>query len=262
MKRLVWIDANGVRAFGCAGCRWTYRVKEFTPGSSETELSEDFRGHDCDNPRFKFENDRSSTLPGTDDLISPSVNGDQLMRDLCGLTGTVLAEIEALSASAPSNGDLAAIKAELDSVRSLLWLHKQASPAAAKDGPQIASTTDQKRRWRRYDFQVPVTLTTRNGNEKIPARGSNLNEGGLTAYAEAELTLGDELKAEFRPPFSSTALNLPVVVKNRIGNRYGMEFMGTNSAELQEIVLLRRIVKMLETRVSYYEERATKKVVD
>jgi hypothetical protein len=174
----------------------------------------------------------------------------------------VLAEIEALSASAPSKGDLAAIKAELDSVRSLLWLHKQASPAPSKDGPQIASTTDQKRRWRRYDFQVPVTLTTRNGNEKIPARGSNLNEGGLTAYAEAELTLGDELKAEFRPPFSNTALNLPVVVKNRIGNRYGMEFMGTNSGELQEIVLLRRIVKMLETRVSYYEERATKKVVD
>ncbi len=262
MKQLVWIDANGVRAFGCAGCRWTYPVKEVTPESSETELSEDFRDHDCDNPRFKFENDQSFTLPGTAVLISPSANSDQLLRDLCGLKGTVLAGIEALSASAPSNGDLAAIKAELDSVRSLLWLHKHASPAPSEDGPQVSSTTDQKRRWRRYDFQVPVNLTTRNRNKKIPARGTDLNEGGITVYAEAELTLGDELKAEFRPPFSNTAVNLSVVVRNRSGYRYGMEFIGTNSAERQEIVLLRKIVKMLETRVSYYEERATKNVVD
>jgi hypothetical protein len=40
-----------------------------------------------------------------------------------------------------------------------------------------------------------------------------------------------------------------------------MEFIGTNDADSQEIVLLRTIVKMLEARVSYYEQRAADKVV-
>ena len=101
-----------------------------------------------------------------------------------------------------------------------------------------------------------------NGNKRIPARGTNLNEGGLTVHADAELTLGDELKVEFTPPFSTTAVNLSAIVRDRIGNGYGMEFVGTDDAELQEIVLLRKIVKMLEARVGYYEDRATDKVPD
>jgi hypothetical protein len=262
LKRLVWIDASGVRAFGCAGCRWTYPVKEFTPEFSETDLRKDYLAHDCNSPRFKYEDDRSPSLPGTGDLTPPSVSCGQVLRDLCGLEGTVLAEIEALSASAPSSGDLAAIKAELDSVRSLLWLHMHAAPVPSKDGPQLPSTTNQERRWRRYDFHVPVTITTSTGKEKIQASGTGLNEGGMTVYAEAEFTLGDELTVEFRAPFSNAVVNLAVVVRDRNGNRYGMEFVGTNGAEHQEIVLMRTMVKMLEARVSYYEKRATNKVLD
>ena len=259
MKRLVWIDASGVRAFGCAGCKWTYPVEEFTPEFSETELREDYLGHDCDNPQFKFD-DESATLAGTVDWTSRPVNCDQVLQDLGGLKSKVLASIEALSS--PSNEDMAAIKVELDSVRSLLWLYMHGSPRPAKDGPQIPSTYDQKRRWRRYDFQVPVILTTNHGNKKIQARGTDLNEGGVTVCAEAELALGDELKVEFTPPFSTTMVNLSAIVKDRTGNHYGMEFIGTNGGELQEIALLRKIVKMLEARVSYYEERATTKVLD
>jgi PilZ domain-containing protein len=262
MKRLVWIDTYGVRAFGCAGCRWTYPVKEFTPEFCATELREEFCDHDCDDRRFKFEDDGNSTLPVTGDLTAWPLNSDQLLRDLCGLKGTVVAGIEAPSSPAPSNEDMAAIRRELDSVRSLLWLYMHASPVPSKDGPQIPSTTDQERRWRRYNFQVPVTLTMSDGNKKIQAHGTNLNEGGLTVHAEAELALRDELKVEFTPPFSTAAVHLSAIVKSRIGNAYGMEFVGTDGAELQEIVLLRKIVKMLEARVSYYEERETKKVLD
>jgi hypothetical protein len=257
MKRLVWSIANGVKAFGCAGCRWSYPVEEFTPEFSETALREDYRGHDCDHPEFKFDNE-SSTPAGTVD--SALVSCDRILQDLCGLKGTVLAEIEALSP--PSNQDMAAIQVELDNVRSLLWLHLHASRMPAQDGPQVPSTGDEKRRWRRYDFQVPVTLTTNQGNKKIQARGTDLNEGGMTVYAKAELTVGDELNVEFRPPFSNTVVNLAVAVKNRDGNRYGMEFVGANGAQHQEIVLLRTMVKMLEARVGYYQERATSKVLD
>jgi hypothetical protein len=127
MKRLVWIDSNSERAFGCAGCGWTFQVKEFTPEFSETEVREDFRDHDCDDPRFKFDDDRNSMLPVTADLASPSRNSGQILQDLCGLQGAVLAAIKALSSPPASNGDWAAIKGQLDSVRSLLWLHMHAS---------------------------------------------------------------------------------------------------------------------------------------
>ena len=262
MKRLVWIDASGVRAFGCAGCRWTYPVKEFTPEFSETGLSEDYREHDCNDPRFEFQDDRSSTLPVTTDLTSLSLNSEQLLQDLRGLKGAVLAGIEALSSPAQSNEDMAAIKRELDSVRSLLWLHMHAAPAPSNDGPQVPSTTDQKRRWRRYDFHVPVTVTTSTGEKRTQASGSGLNEGGMTVYAEAEFAVGGQLKLEFKPPFSNAMVNLAVVVSNRNGNRYGMEFVGADGAGHQEIALLRTIVKMLEARVGYYEERASNKVLD
>ena len=117
--------------------------------------------------------------------------------------------------------------------------------------------TDEKRRWPRYTFDVPVTITT-SGNRKIQGRGTELNEGGLTVHGEAELALGDELKVEFRPAFSTAAVNLTVVVRNQNGNRYGMEFVGRTHLERQEIALLRTIVKMLEARVSYYGEQAAK----
>jgi PilZ domain len=259
MKRLMWINANGVRAFGCVGCRWTYPVEEFTPEFSDTDLREKYRSHNCDNPQFKC--DDQSTIPaGTVDSTLQLADCDQVLQDLCGLKGKVLASIESLSS--PSNNDLAAFQAELDSVRSLLWLHMRPALVPVKDGPQVPSTNDEKRRWRRYDFQVPVTLITSNGNKKIQARGTDLNEGGMTVYAKAELTLGDVLNVEFRPPFSNTVVNLAVVVKNQNGNRYGMEFVDTKGAEHQEIVLLRTMVKMLEARVSYYEERESKKVLD
>jgi hypothetical protein len=143
----------------------------------------------------------------------------------------------------------------------LLWLHMRASREPTPESLEMSSMTDPRRRWRRYDFHVPVTLTAKIGNQRISASGTGLNEGGITVCAETELPIGDELKMEFRPPFSNTVVSLPVVVRNRSGNRYGMEFMGSSGAERQEIVLLRTIVKMLEARVSYYRERATNEVL-
>lgn len=258
MKRLVWIDVSGVRAFGCAGCRWTYPVKEFAPDFPVTEVREDFRVHDCGSPQFEFGDDRSATLPGTADSTPPPVSSGQVLQDLCGLKGAVLAGIEALSSPAPSIEEVAAIKREVDSVRSLLWLHMHASPRASLESPPLPPTIGQKRRFRRYDFHMSVSLTTKTGNQKISGSGTGLNEGGMTVYAEGEFAVGDELKVEFTPPFFNAVVYLPAIVRNRHGNRYGMEFVGTDDAERQEIVLLRTIVKMLEARVNYYEERAAR----
>jgi PilZ domain len=261
MKRLIWIHTNGVRAFGCTGCKWTHPVKEFKPGFSASEVREDFAHHNCRTFGFRFESDRSSPLCPSSDSTAACSNGDQILRDLCGLQGTVLAAIEGISSPASLTGNLEATKAELDSARSLLWLHMRASPDTEPDLGQTVSNERQKRRWPRYHFHVPVTLTTSAGHTIIQALGTDLNEGGVTIFSEVELKVADDLNLELRPPFSNTVLKLRVVVRNRNGNRYGMEFIGANDADSQEIVLLRTIVRMLEARVSYYEQRAADKVV-
>jgi hypothetical protein len=55
------------------------------------------------------------------------VYGTQILQDFCGLKGAVLASIESLSSNEPPAEELAQIKAELDRVRSLLWLHLNSS---------------------------------------------------------------------------------------------------------------------------------------
>lgn len=103
-------------------------MKEFTREFSETELREDFRGHGCDDPRFRYETKpESQTPPQRADSSHPSVDGTQILQDLCGLKGAVLASIESLSPNEPRAEELAQIKVELDRVRSLLWLHLNSS---------------------------------------------------------------------------------------------------------------------------------------
>ncbi len=123
-KRLVWIDSGGVRYFGCAGCKWTFPVQEFSPEFSEAELTEDFHHHSCDDPRFRTAN--AADLLPSPDSAQLSVDSSRILEDLCGLKGAVLASIESLS-PIPSGGELAQIKAEIDRVRSLLWLHMKSS---------------------------------------------------------------------------------------------------------------------------------------
>jgi hypothetical protein len=132
-----------------------------------------------------------------------------------------------------------------------------AEQSSALAGP--STTPAPQRRWRRYDFHVPVTVSI--GGRKIQVLGTALNEGGMTVCSDAALMIGDPVRVEFRPPFSNTVVNLDAVIRNRTGNRYGIEFVGANDAERQEIVLLRSMVKMLEARVTYYEERASGRVV-
>lgn len=123
MKRLVLIDSGEVRTFRCAGCKWTFPVQEFSAGLSEAEIGDDFRDHYCDDPRFRYETTpEQQTLPPADSSC-PSVDGTRILQDLCGLKGAVLASIESLSSNQSGAEELAQLKAELDRLRSLLWLH-------------------------------------------------------------------------------------------------------------------------------------------
>ncbi len=93
MKRLIRIE-NGGRAFGCAGCKWTYPVEEFSAESSDFHLRQGFIGHDCDDPRFRVganANSADHELAVTWEITT------QLLADLCGVRGAAAASIQALS---------------------------------------------------------------------------------------------------------------------------------------------------------------------
>jgi hypothetical protein len=111
-----------------------------------------------------------------------------------------------------------------------------------------------ERRWRRYQFDVPVRLVFENGQQTRVAegRGTELNEGGLGLYAGIELDIGDQVEVELTVPFYCLSLRLRGAVRNRPGNGYyyGIEFLDTDPEQKGEIMLL---AKMLESAAGHFD---------
>jgi PilZ domain len=102
-----------------------------------------------------------------------------------------------------------------------------------------------QRRWRRYRFDLPVTLTVCRDHNTLNARGRSLNEGGIAVSAEVKLAAGDSVTVEFTPPYAHLPIKLSAVVRNYNGEFYGLEFVAHNSEQQEEIALLRLFVQGL-----------------
>ena len=111
-----------------------------------------------------------------------------------------------------------------------------------------ADKTSCERRWQRYHFDVPIVLTSEDGNRVrvAEARATELNEGGLGFYAGIDLEVGDRVQVELAVPFYPLSLKLQGVVRNRPGHGYyyGIQFVGGDATQKGEITLL---AKLLET---------------
>ena len=89
------------------------------------------------------------------------------------------------------------------------------------------------RKWARYRVDIPVCLVT----QKTPriatceGRGSELNGGGLTVDAAMDLALDEQVAVEFTPPCSGEPVIFRCFVRNRNGNRYGLEFITENDSD-------------------------------
>lgn len=102
-----------------------------------------------------------------------------------------------------------------------------------------------QRRWRRYRFDLPVTLTVCRDHAVLNARGRSLNEGGMAVAAEVKLATGDPVTVEFTPPYAHLPIKLSAVVRNYDGEFYGLEFVAHNAEQQEEISLLRLFVQGL-----------------
>jgi hypothetical protein len=105
---------------------------------------------------------------------------------------------------------------------------------------EVDQEASERRRWHRFQFTVPVRVTVEKSRHVsvINSRGSEVNAGGLTFSADTDLAIGDEAEiavTDFR-------LTLRGVVRDQVGNQYGVKFLATSAEEAEQLGLLRQIL--------------------
>ena len=102
---------------------------------------------------------------------------------------------------------------------------------------KFAPTSLNRRRWRRVHFTVPVRVTLDKSRHSavINGRGCQMNQGGISFFADTELAIGDEVEITL----TDYQLTLRGVIRDRTDNRYGVEFVATSAEEREQLGLFR-----------------------
>jgi PilZ domain len=110
--------------------------------------------------------------------------------------------------------------------------------------PQLDSATTAGRRWRRSRLTVPVRVTIEKPERLnvMNTRGSQMNDGGITVRADRELAIGDEAEIKFTPPHFYPFVRLRGVIRNRVGDLYGVEFLAKSATDNRQLGLFRHIL--------------------
>jgi PilZ domain len=86
-----------------------------------------------------------------------------------------------------------------------------------------------QRRWTRHPVNLPARILAHNGlNTVVPARATEISEGGLALYAGMPMEAGDIAEIEFHTPQRSKILG---VVRHRTGYCFGVEFLSPLSSD-------------------------------
>ena len=82
------------------------------------------------------------------------------------------------------------------------------------------------RRWARHNIDVPVCVVISKLMKVAIAqgRGSALNCGGMAMFG-VELSIGEQIAVEFPSPYSGQRRRMWCAVRDRHGDRYGIEFI-------------------------------------
>jgi PilZ domain len=65
-------------------------------------------------------------------------------------------------------------------------------------------------------------------------QGTDLSGGGLAFQADIDLPVGAQVGVEFTPPYSDHPVIFRCFVRNRDGNRYGVEFITENDEDYRK----------------------------
>ncbi len=108
---------------------------------------------------------------------------------------------------------------------------KDTSPFAAEDWGAV-------RRWKRQAIDVRLKVISSRGGVRtiVYGRGTDVSEGGMSAYIALELNLGSTVEMEVTLPYAQQPLKVKARVRNRDGLRYGLEFLSLAPPE-REVIL-------------------------
>ena len=79
-------------------------------------------------------------------------------------------------------------------------------------------------------FRVDLKVEIYRAGETRPRRGrsSDLGEGGLGGIMVADMSVGETVALEFAGPPLLRPVRVQAIVRNRVGFRYGFEFLALN----------------------------------
>jgi hypothetical protein len=81
-------------------------------------------------------------------------------------------------------------------------------------------------------------------------KGTDLNCGGLAVRADIDLAIGAQIAVEFTPPYSDQPISFRCFVRNRNGNRYGVEFITENDEDYRKAGELQERLAAMQPNVS------------
>ena len=95
-----------------------------------------------------------------------------------------------------------------------------------------------RRRWPRYQVSLPlrIAVATPSGHEYMLAHGRDASQGGMAVYVPAELEPGDSVTLELIFTNPQETVTLRAVIKNRVGFKYGVEFINPSPEQQQTIL--------------------------
>ena len=102
------------------------------------------------------------------------------------------------------------------------------------------------RRWQRYRLNLPIrVIVTRDEGTRIAdGRANDISEGGMLIFAGIELRAEDQVMVEFTPPYSSTPLRAPGIVRHRRGYNYGVEFRTQSASDIEDTAKFRNLLSL------------------
>jgi c-di-GMP-binding flagellar brake protein YcgR len=138
------------------------------------------------------------------------------------------AEMGSVSGSSSSNAEVEFSDVELGLSRAGQGVAQKASSAEF-----VAM-----RRWQRFcvDMAVQVRVTTQGPTKVVTweGQGTDISAGGLAIAVDSNLPIGSQVGVEFTLPNSDLPMTFRCFVRNRDGNRYGIEFITENDEDYRK----------------------------
>ena len=106
-----------------------------------------------------------------------------------------------------------------------------------------------ERRHQRYSFDVPISIVRPSGLP-IPAIGTEISRGGMSAICPEELRIGEELNL-IVPLREAGQVRLQALVRDKNDLRYGFEFVGIDDAHRRHVENACRFLSVYSSGYGY-----------